>query len=153
MRSESEFLEYESNSDTDILQEYFVPVDEYEEYINDLRAYLHNRDLNLINITVRYVERNNEAVMSFAKEDMFALVLLINQGMTEEDMSETGETVRGMIDITLEHGGSYYLPYYEYPSKEQMKVAYPNSEKFFQEKRRLDPDERFINQFYEEYGL
>jgi decaprenylphospho-beta-D-ribofuranose 2-oxidase len=153
MRSESEFLEYESKNDTDILQEYFVPVDEYEAYIDDLRAYLEARDLNLINITVRYVGRNNDALMSFAKEDMFALVLLINQGMDEEDISATGETVRGMIDITLDHGGSYYLPYYEYPTKEQLKEAYPESEKFFKEKRRLDPDGRFINQFYEEYGL
>ncbi|WP_175989108.1 FAD-binding oxidoreductase [Bacillus sp. Marseille-Q1617] len=153
MRSESEFLEYEAKNNTDILQEYFVPVDEYEDYINDLRTYLQKRDLNLLNITVRYVERNNEAVMSFAKEDMFALVLLINQGMNEEDMAETEETVRGMIDITLEHGGSYYLPYYEYPTIDQMKEAYPNSEEFFQQKRKLDPDERFMNQFYEKYGL
>ena len=153
MRSESEFLEYEAKNDTDILQEYFVPVDEYEAYIDDLRVYLEDRDLNLINITVRYVGRNNDALMSFAKEDMFALVLLINQGMDEEDISATGETVRGMIDITLDHRGSYYLPYFEYPTKEQLKEAYPASEMFFKEKRKLDPDERFINQFYEEYGL
>jgi decaprenylphospho-beta-D-ribofuranose 2-oxidase len=153
MRSESEFLEYEAENDTDILQEYFVPVDEYEEYINDLRTYLQDRDLNLINITVRYVGRNNDALMSFANEDMFALVLLINQGMNEEDISQTGETVRGMIDITLDRGGSYYLPYYDYPTKDQLKEAYPNSDEFFRKKRKLDPEERFMNQFYQEYGL
>ncbi|MEL3971225.1 FAD-binding oxidoreductase [Rossellomorea oryzaecorticis] len=153
MRSESEFLEYEAENDTDILQEYFVPVDEYEKYINDLRTYLQDRELNLINITVRYVGRNNDALMSFANEDMFALVLLINQGMSEEDILKTGETVRGMIDITLDHGGSYYLPYYEYPTRDQLKEAYPNSDEFFRKKRKLDPEERFMNQFYQEYGL
>jgi decaprenylphospho-beta-D-ribofuranose 2-oxidase len=152
MRSESDFLEYEAGNDTDILQEYFVPVTEYEEYIEDLRIYLGQRDLNLVNITVRYVDRNNEALMSFAKEDMFALVLLINQGMSDAEISETGETVRGMIDITLNHGGSYYLPYYEYPTKSQMRKAYPHSDEFFQMKRKLDPEERFTNQYYQEYG-
>jgi decaprenylphospho-beta-D-ribofuranose 2-oxidase len=152
MRSESEFLEYEAGNDTDILQEYFVPVTEYEEYIDDLRIFLEGRDLNLVNITVRYVDRNNEALMSFAKKDMFALVLLINQGMSDEDIYETGETVRGMIDITLKHGGTYYLPYYEYPTKSQMKSAYPKSDEFFQMKRKLDPEERFTNRFYQEYG-
>jgi decaprenylphospho-beta-D-ribofuranose 2-oxidase len=152
MRSESDFLEYEAGNDTDILQEYFVPVSEYEEYIEELRIYLEQRDLNLVNITVRYVGRNNEALMSFAKEDMFALVLLINQGMSDSEISHTGETVRGMIDITLNHRGTYYLPYYEYPTKAQMKKAYPHSDKFFQMKRKLDPEERFTNQFYQEYG-
>ncbi|MCA1053615.1 FAD-binding oxidoreductase [Rossellomorea aquimaris] len=153
MRSESEFMEYEGKDDTDILQEYFVPIDEYEVYIDDMKNYLQERDLNLINITVRYVEQNEEPAMSYSKGDMFALVLLINQGLSEKEISETGETVRGMIDITLKHGGSYYLPYYQYPTKEQMRAAYPNSDDFFDMKRKLDPKERFINQFYEEYGL
>ncbi|TMU88392.1 FAD-binding oxidoreductase [Bacillus sp. BHET2] len=152
MRSESDFLEYEAKNDTDILQEYFIPVDEYEEYIDELREFLSEQDLNLINITVRYVSHNEEAVLSYAKEDMFALVLLINQGKSEEEIKKTGNTIRGMIDISLQHEGSYYLPYYEYPTVEQMKEAYPNTDEFFDMKKQLDPEERFMNLFYERYG-
>ncbi|MCC5804177.1 FAD-binding oxidoreductase [Rossellomorea vietnamensis] len=152
MRSESKFLEYKGENDTDILQEYFVPVDEYEEYIDDLREYLVDENINLMNITVRYVNQSQEAVLSYAKEDMFALVLLINQGLGEEERKQTGETIRGMIDITIEHGGSYYLPYYQYPTHEQLHQAYPKAEQFFQNKRQLDPDERFVSIFYEVYG-
>jgi decaprenylphospho-beta-D-ribofuranose 2-oxidase len=152
MRSESEFLEHEGKNDTDILQEYFIPVDKYEEYIDDLRKFLADKDLNLMNITVRYVKHNEEALMSYAKDDMFALVLLINQGMDEKEKKKTGEIIRGMVDVTLKHSGSYYLPYYEYPTVKQMHVAYPNAEEFFSKKRQLDPDERFVNLFYEEYG-
>ncbi len=64
---------------TEVLQEYFVPVDEFASYIDDLREVLATEKLNLLNITVRYVEKDNKAVMSYAKDDMFALVLLINQ--------------------------------------------------------------------------
>ena len=152
MRSESKFLEYKGENDTDILQEYFVPVDEYEEYIDDLREYLFDEDINLMNITVRYVNQSEEAVLSYAKEDMFALVLLINQGLGEEERKQTGETIRGMIDITIEHRGSYYLPYYQYPTDEQLHKAYPKAEQFFRNKRQFDPDERFANIFYEVYG-
>ncbi|WP_064093611.1 FAD-binding oxidoreductase [Rossellomorea aquimaris] len=153
MRSESEFLEYEGKSDTDILQEYFIPIDQFEEYIDELRVYLEDENINLMNITVRYVDHNEDALMSFAKEDMFALVLLINQDMSEEAKLETGDCIRGMIDITLKYGGSYYLPYYEYPAKDQMIKAYPYSEEFFNKKRNFDPNERFVNEFYEEYGI
>ncbi|WP_257141096.1 FAD-binding oxidoreductase [Bacillus sp. AFS015802] len=152
MRSESDFLEYKGKNDTDILQEYFVPVEEYEEYIDDLRGYLSEKDINLMNVTVRYVNQSEEAVLSYAKEDMFALVLLINQGVGEKEKKKTGDTIRGMIDITIEHGGSYYLPYYKYPTVDQLHAAYPHAEEFFSYKRKFDPEERFMNLFYEEYG-
>lgn len=152
MRSESTFMEYENVSKTEVLQEYFVPVDQFTSYIDDLRATLEKEEnFNLLNITVRYVKKNEEAVMSYAKEDMFGLVLLINQGSSEESIDETGKIIRKMIDITLDHNGSYYLPYYHFPTKEQLEEAYPRTEEFFQMKKKYDPDERFMNLFYEEY--
>ncbi|WP_409293238.1 FAD-dependent oxidoreductase [Peribacillus sp. SCS-37] len=152
MRSESAFLEYYDENSTDILQEYFVPADDFPAYIDDLRSLLEKEDLNLLNITVRFVEKDNEAVLSYSKRDMFSLVLLINQGLTKEDRRAAKRTIRKMIDVTLDHNGSYYLPYYKYPTKKQMQKAYPRTGEFFEQKRRMDPDERFMNYFYEEYG-
>ncbi|WP_456274991.1 FAD-binding oxidoreductase [Bacillus sp. AK031] len=152
MRSESEFMEYEGASDTDILQEYFIPVNKFTAYIDDLREVLDKEELNLINITIRYVDENEDAVLSYSKEDMFALVLLINQEKSKEGIADTERIIRKMVDVTLEHRGSYYLPYYSYPSKEQMRKAYPKTNTFFESKRKLDPQEVFMNQFYEVYG-
>ena len=101
----------------------------------------------MLNITVRYVPENNEAFLSYAKDDMFALVFLINQGISEKNIEKTGEVVREIIDLALELDGSYYLPYYHYPTKEQMSTAYPTAEEFFQKKKEYDPEERFMNQF------
>ncbi|MBS4198295.1 FAD-binding oxidoreductase [Bacillus sp. FJAT-49732] len=152
MRPEVEFLNYEGKNDTDILQEYFVPVDDFPEYVDRLREILTENDLNVLNITVRHVPKNEEAFLSYAKEDMFALVFYINQGISAKEIEKTGEVIRKIIDLTLEMGGSYYLPYYHYPTKEQMREAYPLTDEFFQKKKEYDPDERFMNQFYEEYG-
>ena len=151
MRSDSTFMNYDSVSSTEVLQEYFVPVDQYTHYIDSLREELQDEpDFNLLNITVRYVEKNESAVMSYAKDDMFALVLLINQGKSEESIEATRLVIRKMIDITLKHEGSYYLPYYSYPSKAQLAEAYPRSKEFFEMKAKYDPDERFTNLFYKE---
>ncbi|RDI45926.1 FAD-binding oxidoreductase [Falsibacillus pallidus] len=152
MRSESKFLEYEDSDDTDILQEYFIPVDEFTLFIDDLKKSLKGEDLDLMNITIRYTHQNQDAVLSYAKNDMFALVLLINQKKSESGKKETGRIIRKMIDVVLKHNGSYYLPYYSYPTKSQMKEAYPRTEEFFMKKRELDPKERFMNEFYEVYG-
>lgn len=151
MRPEIQFLDYEGKSDTDILQEYFVPVDDFPLFIDRLREILEGSEMNVLNITVRYVPKNEEAILSYAKEDMFALVFLINQGIAEKEIDKTGKIVREIIDLALELDGSYYLPYYLYPTKEQMRKAYPLTDEFFKRKKQYDPKERFVSEFYEEY--
>jgi len=153
MRSQTDFMKYESPTRTEILQEYFVPVNEFASYIEDMRELLKKEEeFNLLNITIRYVEQSEQAVLSYAKEDMFALVLLINQGKSKQEVKESEAVIRDMIDVTLNHGGSYYLPYYSFPSKKQLRQAYPLIDMFFEKKREIDPEKRFTNYFYEEYG-
>ncbi len=152
MRSDSEFMEYDNSRKTEILQEYFVPVDQFEHYIPALKTVLEDHpDFNLLNVTIRYVEQNEDAVLSYAKEEMFSLVLLVNQGTDTKSVQATQDVVREMIDLTLAHDGSYYLPYFGYPTKKQMQEAYPKTEEFFELKERFDPEHRFMNLFYEEY--
>jgi len=152
MRGASKFMEYDNPSKTEILQEYFVPVDGFANYLDDLRKVLEEEELNLLNITVRYVNEDQEAVLSYAKKDMFALVLLINQGKSQKEIEKTESVIQKMIDVTLQHNGSYYLPYYPYPTQEQMDEAYPRNHEFFQLKKQFDPDEVFMNLFYKEYS-
>lgn len=152
MRGDSKFMEYDNPSKTEILQEYFVPIDEFSMYLDDLRAVLEKEELNLLNITVRYVNEDNEAVLSYAKEDMFALVLLINQGKSKKEIEKTEKVIQKMIDVTLQHDGSYYLPYYSYPTQAQMDEAYPRNKEFFEQKKQFDPNELFMNLFYKEYS-
>nr|WP_141520422.1 FAD-binding oxidoreductase [Bacillus pseudomycoides] len=152
MRSDSTFMEYENPNRTEVLQEYFVPIDHFTAYIDDLRNVLNKEELNLLNITIRYVEKNENAVLSYAKDDMFALVLLINQGRSESEIKKTKAVLGKMIDVTLKHNGSYYLPYYSYPTKQQLREAYPRIEEFLQKKKESDPQERFVNLFYKEYS-
>ncbi|WP_026575421.1 FAD-binding oxidoreductase [Bacillus sp. UNC438CL73TsuS30] len=152
MRAATDFMEYENPSRTEILQEYFVPVDEFAPYIDDIRKVLTKEELNVINITVRYVGKDQQSVMSYAKEDMFALVWLINQKKSADGMAQTEKVLRKLIKVTLKHRGSYYLPYYSYPSQQELENAYPRSKEFFQKKRLYDPDDVFMNFFYKEYG-
>ena len=152
MRSNSEFMEYNNSAKTEILQEYFVPVDEFTGYIEKLKTLLEQEEnFNQLNVTIRYTSQNDKAVLSYAREDMFSLVLLVNQKADAEGIAETGHVVRDMIDLTLDHGGTYYLPYYGYPTQEQMARSYPRTEEFFDLKDRFDPEHRFLNMFYEEY--
>ncbi|MFF2875454.1 FAD-dependent oxidoreductase [Gottfriedia sp. NPDC057991] len=152
MRSESKFMEFDDRQDTQVLQEFFVPVNEFARYIDDVRDYLQYENLNILNITIRYVEKDDETVMNYAKDDMFAFVVLIQHGKDKDSVQYAKEVIQKWTDITLEHRGTYYLPYYPYQSKQQMVTAYPKTQDFFNKKREFDPNGVFMNTFYENYG-
>ena len=151
MRSDSAFMEYTSPGRTELLQEYFVPVDSFVSYIDQLRMILTTDELNVLNITIRYVEQDKTAALSYAKQDMFALVWLINTETDPASLSETKRIVQKLIDATLEHQGSYYLPYYPFATRDQFTAAYPNAAAFKAAKQRQDPKGLFMNQFYLDY--
>jgi decaprenylphospho-beta-D-ribofuranose 2-oxidase len=152
MRAAAQFMEYGRPGANDLLQEYFIPLDQFDSFVQRLGAIVAERQLNLLNITIRYVNHDEEAALSYATQDMLALVCLFHAPVSASAQAKMGEGVRSIIDEVIAHEGSYYLPYIAYPTLEQFKAAYPNGEYFFAKKRELDPDGLFINYFYEQYG-
>ncbi len=147
------FLAYHSRHDTDILQEYFVPVESFVAFMDSFRAILVAAGSNVLSVTVRYVTPNPTPVLAYAPErEAFAIVLLTNVGLSTEGQSRAEDVTRQLVDATLEHGGTYYLTYQLYPTPEQLRRAYPGASRAFERKRFYDPDERFTSRFYERYG-
>lgn len=152
MRPDIQFLDYMSEQDTDILQEYFVPTDAFVPFVDDLRSIFNRYDLNVFNVTVRYVPKNTEAVLSYSTDEMVALVPIFNHGFRGQDIETMKKATREMVDAARKYNGTYYLTYQLYPTPKQMEAVYPKSDEFFTKKKQWDPDERFMNQFYERYG-
>ncbi|HZH60819.1 MAG TPA: D-arabinono-1,4-lactone oxidase, partial [Metabacillus sp.] len=155
MRSESTFMEFTQPGRVEVLQEFFVPVNEYEEYISDLKKLLsgndHDKDFKIHNITVRYVAKDEVTSLHYATKDMLGLVVLIQHGVKEEELEEAKDIIQKWTNLTIRHGGTYYLPYYPYQTLEQFHTAYPSWKNFQEEKRRKDPNGVFQNLFYEHY--
>lgn len=153
MRPPINFLTYDSPSDTDILQEYFVPTRRFTEFMDAMRHIFLLRHVNLLSLTVRYVPRDPECFLAYAREDSFAFVLYVNVPLTAEGRKSTESWTRELVDAAVDKGGTFYLPYQLYPSQEQIRAAYPMLDKFFAEKRAYDPDQIFDSGFYEHYRL
>jgi decaprenylphospho-beta-D-ribofuranose 2-oxidase len=152
MRSGSQFMEYAQPGSNDLLQEYFIPKDQFVPFLKKMGQVLREEELNLLNITVRYVNEDEEAVLSYAQEDMLALVCLFHTPLTDSAQDRMRSGIRKLLDEVIAHRGTYYLPYVSYPSVEQFRQVYPRYEEFFQAKDRFDPEGRFWNYFAEEYG-
>ncbi len=151
MNGDVSFLEYQSSRKTDILQEYFIPVDSLSDFIDDLREITIANDLNLLSATIRYLPANNESVMSYSPIESFGIVLYFNIGTSEKEQEEVMEWTRELTGKALEYNGRYYLPYKLYASNQQIRQAYPRLDEFFDKKRQYDPDEIFMNNFYATY--
>ena len=139
--------------DTDILQEYFVPYDRMPEFVDGLRKTVKTNGANLLNVTIRTVHKDTITALPYAKEDMFGFVLYFNVKFNDRDNETLKKTTSGLIDVVHRAGGTYYLPYQLFYSKEQLRNCYPEVDDFFAAKKKYDPAGLFSNKFYEKYGM
>ena len=148
-----ELLDYRSRHDTDIIQEYYVPVESFVPFMDRFRQILLDGDMNVLSSTVRYVAPNATPVLAYAPfKAAFAIIQMSNVRLSEDGQRRAEAVTRKLVDAALDYGGTYYLTYQLYPTAEQLHRAYPNAGHAFERKRFYDPDEVFSNQFYQKYG-
>ena len=146
------FLDHISPYNSDIIQEYFIPIDNFVSFIDGLRLILRNQKINLLGVTVRYVPKNDDTFLTYGKKEAFSIVVYSNQNLSSSGMKKAEKMTRSLVDLALENGGIYYLTYQKFYTKNQMKSAYPEIDKFFAKKLEYDPTELFINKFYSYYS-
>ena len=137
--------------ETVILQEYFIPRGHFVSFIDGMRAVLQARRANLLNASVRVVHRES-VLLSYAKDEMFSIVLYLNQKATESGNREMTELTQALVELAIKSSGTFFLPYQLYYTQEQLQRAYPEATSFFKLKRKYDPKSLFSNKFYEKYA-
>jgi FAD/FMN-containing dehydrogenase len=137
---------------TDILHEYFVPPTRLGEFVDRIRPILLKFRPELLNITLRNVETDNDTFMRYATEEVFGLVLLFHQTRDAAADARMRALTRELIDAAIACGGRYYLPYRPHATLDQFVRSYPQAPQFFALKQRYDPAGIFVNQFYLNYG-
>jgi hypothetical protein len=139
-------------SSTYVLQEYFVPVDRFDEFVPKLRDVLHRRHrVNVINVSIRHAKPDPGSLLAWARTEVFAFVLYYEQGTDPAAREQVGAWTRELVDAALSVGGSYYLPYQPQATEEQFLRAYPRAPEFFALKARLDPGNKFRNKLWDKY--
>ncbi|TGD58480.1 FAD-binding oxidoreductase [Flavobacterium humi] len=144
-------IENKDSTSTDILQEYFIPERNFNEYIQALKKDLRNTQIDLLNITIRDVYQDHDSYMNYARENVFGFVFLFNQKKNPEDEEAMKKLTQKLVQTAIRMEGTYYLPYRLHVEKEAMRKAYPQSDAFFQLKLKYDPDQIFKNKFYDYY--
>jgi FAD/FMN-containing dehydrogenase len=141
-----------SDATTDILHEYFLPQDGAVPFLQQAKEIIRAHHADLLNVTVREVETDNDAFLRYADQRMIAFVMFFSQRRTAVANRDMEQMTRELIDAALRSGGRYYLPYRLHASVEQFRSAYPQNGEFFRLKQQYDPKSLFENEFYLKYA-
>lgn len=137
---------------TDILHEYFVAPDRFADFVAAAKAIIPGSYQELLNITLRWVERDPTAILSYAPQGpRIASVLLFSQEMTARAEADMARMTRDLIEAVLAIGGSYYLPYRLHATLDQFLRCYPRTLDFLKVKLAADPKLRLRNALWDNY--
>ena len=145
------FLQNRLPQYTDVLHEYFLPHEQIVPFLDELRAQLGEHDAQLLSASIRSVHRE-DVVLDYAQGERFSLVLYLSQEVSDEGNEDMASLTRSLVATSLELGGTFYLPYQQHYTREQVAQAYPRLEEFLATKRRYDPGPRFQNSFWVRYA-
>lgn len=140
-----------SSSGSYILQEYFVPLENFESFKDEMTTILSKNNVKVVNISIRHAIKDDITYLSWSPQDSFAFVLYYYQPSSEDALEHSKNWTRELIRSVISHSGSYYLPYRIVASAEEFKRAYPGSAEYFRIKSEVDPTYKFNNQLWDAY--
>lgn len=145
-------LEPASRKDsTFVLQEYFVPVNRFGDFVPKMRDVFKKYKVEVFNVSIRHALPDPGTYLAWASEEVFAFVVYYKQGTKPQDRQIVAKWTREMISEVLSVGGRYYLPYQIWASDGQFHKAYPRYNEFFALKKQLDPNYKFRNKLWDRY--
>lgn len=146
-------LDHSSAKDTDAIQEFFIPIPRFLDFMQEMRAALLDDRTNLLGVTVRYVKASNETALPYAPHKAaFAVILYCSELLSQDGRAKADALIATLIRLALNCGGTFYLAYAREMDLSVFREAYPDLDAFFAAKRAFDPENRFTSRFFERYG-
>jgi FAD/FMN-containing dehydrogenase len=136
---------------TEMISEVYVPRPALARFLADVREDFRRGPVEVIYGTVRLIERDTETVLAWAREPWACIIFNLHVTHTPAGIAAAADAFRRLIDHGLRYGGSYYLTYHRWATREQVERAHPRFVEFLRAKRRWDPEERFQSDWYRHY--
>ena len=136
---------------TEIISEIYVPRPALVGFMKEVRDDFRKNNVNVVYGTIRLIERDDESFLAWAKQPYACIIFNLHTVHTPEGLEHSAAAFRRLIDMAIRRGGSYYLTYHKYATREQVLACYPQFPAFLRLKKRYDPEERFQSDWYRHY--
>ena len=133
---------------SEIITEIYVPRPALAAFMRAAAELLRPAAPPLVYGTIRRVERDVETVLAWAREPWACIIFNLHTTHDADGQREAAAAFRALIDLAIEHGGSYYLTYHRFARRDQLEACHPRLGEFLATKLEQDPDERFQSDWY-----
>jgi FAD/FMN-containing dehydrogenase len=133
---------------TEMISELYVPRDRLADFMADVAEDFRRHDVDSIYGTIRLIDRDVDSFLAWAREPWACVIFNLHTVHTDEGIQHSVESFRRLIDRAADRGGSYFLTYHRWATREQVERCYPRFGEFLDAKLSHDPDERFQSDWY-----
>lgn len=136
---------------TEMITEIYVPRQALTAFLGDVRKDFRRHRAEVIYGTIRLIEKDDESFLAWARQPYACIIFNLHVVHTPQGLDHAGRAFRGLIDLAIGYGGSYYLTYHRWATRRQVETCYPQLPEFLRRKRTYDPQERFQSDWYRHY--
>lgn len=130
---------------TTVLQEYFIPIKNFDLFMSFLK--LNIKGINCLNISIRYIQKCNCSILNYAPVDSYSIVLYLSIFNSSLGLDRLTQWTNMMLDHTINLDGKFYLPYLRSYDVTKIKSMY-NFDQFMNIKKKYDPSGKFQSDWF-----
>lgn len=133
---------------TEMITEVYVPRNELAKFLADLAEDFRHNEVKVIYGTIRLIEKDDESFLPWAKKSYACIVMNLHVAHRPQELAKAANDFRRIIDKAIAYGGSYFLTYHRWASREQIDACYPEMPDFLAMKAKYDPTGMFQSDWY-----
>ena len=133
---------------SEMIGELYVPPDRLVDFMGSAAHFLRGNGIPVIYGTIRLIQRDAESFLAWARQDSACVIFNLHTEHSENGIAQATAAFRGLIDLALDLGGSFYLTYHRWATRSQLERAYPVFPEFLRLKQVHDPEHLFQSDWW-----
>jgi FAD/FMN-containing dehydrogenase len=133
---------------SEMISELYVPRLDLPAFMAAMRQDARRQEMNVVYGTIRLIERDDESLLAWARQPWACVVVNLHVDHCADGLRKAGSDFRRLIDTAAEFGGSYYLTYHRWATRDQVERCHPRMRDFLARKRACDPLGIFTSDWY-----
>jgi FAD/FMN-containing dehydrogenase len=134
---------------SEMITELYVPPERLVDFLHAAARVLTDRRAQVIYGTIRLAMADDETVLPWARAVSACVIFNLHIDHHPHAIAHARESFGALIDLALERGGSFYLTYHRFATRDQLLAAYPRLPEFLARKHEHDPRGVFTSDWFE----
>ena len=136
---------------SEMITEVYVQREKLMDFMAAVGEDFRRNSVDLIYGTIRLIEKDDESFLPWAKDRFACVVFNLHVSHDRPGVDKAKRDFRRLLDLAIDHGGTYYLTYHRWATREQILACYPQFPEFLRLKLKYDPAELFQSDWYRHY--